>query len=120
VGRRLRPTRVVSRGAAREVWVAAVVTAPSLLPLRCCRSLAWATRRRPGFGRLLDVRSSAVYEGGRRAGHHGIVRMLELPVAWVRDVAFGAEGVIVTGAARAKKRCARAVARVGFRPRSTA
>ena len=40
-------------------------------------------------------------------------RMLGLPGAWVRDVAFGAEGVIVTVVLSAKNPVARAAARAG-------
>jgi len=40
--------------------------------------------------------------------------MLALPGAWVRDVAFGAEGVIVTVALRATRRCARAASPSGL------
>jgi transposase len=67
--------------------------------LRTC----WATRRRSFCGRLLAVRRSANYEEGDVRVSTAFNRMLGLPGAWVRDVAFGQEAVIVTVALRAKR-----------------
>jgi transposase len=59
-----------------------------------------ATRRRPVFGRLLAVEyKRPVKEGGVRVTT-AYNRMLGLPGAWVRDVEFGAEAMIVTVALR--------------------
>jgi transposase len=67
--------------------------------LRTC----WATRRRPGFGRLLAVEfKRSVKEGDVRVTT-AFNRMLGLPGAWVRDVEFGERAVIVTVALRRKQ-----------------
>jgi transposase len=67
--------------------------------LRTC----WATRRRPVFGRLLAVEFKRhVKEGGVRVTT-AYNRMLGLPGAWVRDVEFGAQAMIVTVALRRKQ-----------------
>jgi hypothetical protein len=67
--------------------------------LRTCR----ATRRRPVFGRLLAVQFKRSAKEGDVRVTTAFNRMLGLRGAWVRDVAFGAEGVIVTVALRRKQ-----------------
>ena len=63
-----------------------------------------ATRRRRFCGSLLAVRNVSDYEEGGVRVTTAFNRMLGLAGGWVRDVAFGSEGVIVTVAfLRAKK-----------------
>ena len=52
--------------------------------MRTCR----ATRRRPGFGRLLAVQGKRPAKEGDVRVTTAFNRMLGLPGAWVRDVAF--------------------------------
>jgi transposase len=61
---------------------------------------SWATRRRPVFGRLLAVQfKRPLKEGGVRVTT-AYNRMLGLLGAWVRDVEFGSQAMIVTVALR--------------------
>jgi transposase len=62
-----------------------------------------ATRRRPDFGRLLAVEFKRSAKEGDVRVTTVFNRMLGLPGAWVRDVAFGQEAVIVTVALKTKK-----------------
>jgi transposase len=67
--------------------------------LRAC----WATRRRLFRGSLLAVRRSTGDEEGDVRVTTAYNRMLGLPGAWVRDVAFGEGAMIVTVALRRKR-----------------
>ena len=80
-----------------EVGLPRSFVAPSLLLL-----LAWETRRRPGSAGcwMSEVQRSSK-EGDVRVTT-ALNRMLGLPGAWVRDVAFGQEAVIVTVVLRAR------------------
>jgi transposase len=65
--------------------------------------LRFATRRRSRFGRLLAVQFERPWKEGDVRVTTAYNRMLGLTGAWVRDVAFGAEGVIVTVALRRRR-----------------
>jgi len=67
--------------------------------LRACR----ATRRRPDLGRLLAVEFKRSAKEGDVRVTTAFNRMLGLPGAWVRDVEFGEQAVIVTVALRRKR-----------------
>jgi transposase len=66
-------------------------------------SFALVTRRRPEFGRLLAVQFKRSAKEGDVRVTTAFNRMLGLPGAWVRDVEFGSEGMVVTVALRRKR-----------------
>ncbi len=63
----------------------------------------WATRRRSSAAGCWLFAKVSNYEEGDVRVTTAFNRMLGLPGAWVRDVAFGSEAMIVTVVLRAEK-----------------